>query len=104
MMGVSAGTIALGEWWADWLDDDDADEETHLAGTPLVPGIAAVAGHVFDTHNEADDWDELRFVAKLCARQGKTARFFGIPTGGALIVRGDGATEIVGEPPFVLAT
>jgi cyanophycinase-like exopeptidase len=101
-MGVSAGSIALGAWWADWPDDESGDESAQLERTGLVAGIGAVAGHVFDAHNEEDDWDELRFVAKLCALRGKAARFLGIPTGGAIVFHGDGSMEPVGNPPFVL--
>jgi cyanophycinase-like exopeptidase len=101
-MGVSAGSIALGAWWADWPDDESGDEGAQLARTGLVAGIGAVAGHVFDTHNEEDDWDELRIVARLCALRGKAARFLGIPTGGAVVFQGDGSMEPVGNPPFVL--
>jgi cyanophycinase-like exopeptidase len=101
-MGVSAGSIALGAWWADWADDESGDEAAQLARTNLVAGVGVVASHVFDTHNEEDDWDELRIVAKLCALRGKAARFVGIPTGGALIFRGDGSMETVGKEPFVL--
>ena len=101
-MGVSAGSIVLGAWWAEWPDDESGTEGEQLARTGLVAGIGAVAGHVFDTHNEEDDWDELRLVAKLCAARGKTARFLGIPTGGALVFHGDGSMETVGNAPFVL--
>jgi cyanophycinase-like exopeptidase len=101
-MGVSAGSIALGAWWADWPDDESGDARQQLARTGLLAGIGAVEGHVFDTHNEEDDWDELRIVAALCAARGKAARFLGIPTGGALVFHGDGSMETVGKPPFVL--
>jgi cyanophycinase-like exopeptidase len=101
-MGVSAGSIVLGAWWAEWPEDESGTEGEQLARTGLVAGIGAVAGHVFDTHNEEDDWDELRLVAKLCAARGKTARFLGIPTGGALVFYADGSMETVGNAPFVL--
>jgi len=103
-MGVSAGSIALGAWWADWPDDESGDESAQMARTGLVAGIGAVVGHVFDTHNEEDDWDELRIVARLCASRGKKAHFLGIPTGGALVFPGDGTMEVVGKPPFALDT
>jgi cyanophycinase-like exopeptidase len=101
-MGVSAGSIALGAWWADWPDDETGTEREQLERTTLVAGIGVVAGHVFDTHNEEDDWDELRLVAKLCAARGKAASFLGIPSGGALVFHRDGSMEAVGKPPFVL--
>jgi cyanophycinase-like exopeptidase len=101
-MGVSAGSIALGAWWAEWPDDETGSESEQLARTSLVAGVGIVADHVFDTHNEEDDWDELRLVAKLCAARGKAARFLGIPSGGALVFHGDGSMEPVGKPPFVL--
>lgn len=104
LMGVSAGAIALGAWWADWPEEDgtSVDDEAQLAGTHLVACIGAVPGHVFDTHNEEDDWDELRLVEKLCVRHGEKARFVGIPTGGALVFHGDGTMEHLGVEPFVL--
>ena len=101
-MGVSAGSIALGAWWAEWPDDETGSESEQLARTRLVAGIGVVADHVFDTHNEEDDWDELRVVAKLCAARGKAARFLGIPSGGALVFHRDGSMEPLGKPPFVL--
>jgi cyanophycinase-like exopeptidase len=104
LMGVSAGAIALGAFWADWPEEGDGtiDPEAELSGTRLLACIGAVPGHVFDTHNEEDDWDELRAVEKLCARQGERARFIGIPTGGALVFHADGSMEHLGVEPFVL--
>jgi hypothetical protein len=61
-----------------------------------------VPKHVFDTHNERDDWDELRDVAALCRRHGQEAKFLGIPTAGAIVFHADGDMEVVGQPPFVL--
>jgi putative intracellular protease/amidase len=100
VMGVSAGTIILGQWWVKWPDDEEDDE--HLDRTSLVRCTGIVPGHVFDTHNEEDDWDELRVAARLVQRQGENAVFLGIPTGGALVVSGDGRMEVIGEPPFRL--
>jgi len=104
LLGVSAGAILLGAWWADWAEGDEepAAPGAGDAGARLLGCIGAVPGHVFDTHNEEDDWDELRAVAELCARQREPARFVGIPTGGALVFHGDGTMEPVGAKPFVL--
>jgi cyanophycinase-like exopeptidase len=105
-LGVSAGAIILGAWWVDWPeqedDDDGASGETSDDAAQLLPCISVLPGHVFDTHNEEDDWDELRVAARLAARAGTHARFLGIPSGGALVFRGDGAMEVVGKPPFEL--
>ena len=102
-MGVSAGSIALGAWWADWPDGRERRRERSSSDARVSSQESGRGrGHVFDTHNEEDDWDELRVVATLCAAHGKTARFLGIPTGGALIFHGDGSMETVGTPPFVL--
>jgi putative intracellular protease/amidase len=100
VMGVSAGAIALGDWWVRWPDDEEEDED--LERTSLVRCLGLVAGHVFDTHNEQDDWDELRVAARLLQRQGGTAVFLGIPTRGALVCSDNGSIEVVGESPFRL--
>jgi cyanophycinase-like exopeptidase len=105
-LGVSAGAILLGSWWADWPEEDDAEPmsvTTQVEHTDLVPCVGVVPRHVFDTHNERDDWDELRIVAKLCSRRKQKAQFLGIPTRGALVFDEQGAMEVVGEPPFHLS-
>ncbi len=80
--GVSAGAILLGDYWVDWAEDDDAPIED----ASLVPCTGVVAGHVFDAHDEDDDWGELRAAATLLKARGIQARLLGIPTGGALIL------------------
>lgn len=100
-MGVSAGAILLGAWWADWPEDDDAG----LESTPLLECTGVVPRHVFDTHDEDDGWGELRTVATLLERRGlhRTTRLTGIPTGGALVYDSPHAEpEVVGNPPFRL--
>jgi len=100
-MGVSAGAIVLGDWWVEWPEDDEDDPA--LERTSLVACAGLVPAHVFDTHNEEDDWDELRVAAKLAHKQGLAVRFLGIPTGGALVFHGDApAPEVVGKEPFHL--
>lgn len=97
--GVSAGAILLGDWWVDWPEDDDAPagQASHAS---LVPCIGVVSGHVFDAHDEADDWGELRAAATLLKAHGIQARLLGIPTGGALIWTSSDDHEVVGIPPF----
>jgi cyanophycinase-like exopeptidase len=98
MMGVSAGAIALGAWWIDWPEDEDAPEEQ----ADLVACVGILPGHVFDTHDEEDGWKELHVASRLLARRGEKAHLLGIPTKGALVFDERGAMEVVGESPFAL--
>ena len=99
MMGVSAGAIVLGAWWIDWPEDEDAPEEQ----ADLVACVGVLPHHVFDTHDEEDDWEELKVAQRLLARRGGGhAKFLGIPTKGALVFDGPDAMEVVGEAPFAL--
>jgi cyanophycinase-like exopeptidase len=98
VMGVSAGSILLGDWWIDWPDDEE--EDPALERTTIIRCIGAVAGHVFDTHDEEGDWQELRIAAALLRRRNENPTFLGIPTGGGLVFDGAGAMVVVGEPPF----
>ena len=96
MLGVSAGSILLGAWWAAWPD-------AFAQGT-LVECTRVAGGLVIDCHDEASDWEELRLVKQMCESKGlaERARFIGIPTGGAIVVHSDGSHETVGKPPFHL--
>jgi hypothetical protein len=112
MMGVSAGAIVLGDWWVDWPEDDGTspappERGQNLGDAPpeaasLVPCTGVVAGHVFDTHDEADGWEELHVAARLLRSKGLRSRLLGIPTAGALVFHPDGTMEVVGIPPLEL--
>jgi hypothetical protein len=101
-MGVSAGTILLGAWWVDWPDDEDAPADV----ADLVACLGVLPDYVFDTHDEADDWEELRTAASLLRARGIEAKLLGIPSGGALVFGPPSGVsrdvEIVGDAPFEL--
>ena len=72
------------------------ERTTRASSSPapsLVAGIGAVTGHVFDTHNEEDDWDELRLVARSARRAARRPASSASPRGGALVFHGDGSME-----------
>jgi hypothetical protein len=104
-MGVSAGAILLGDWWIDWGEEDGEGEAT--AEPTLLPCLGVAAGHVFDTHDEADGWQELHTAAGLLEARGIAAHVLGIPTRGALVLEaleagGKPHLEVIGDPPMRL--
>jgi cyanophycinase-like exopeptidase len=94
-VGLSAGSIALGAYWASWPDD----EPDALAA--LVPGLGVIPDLVVDCHAEADDWEELRLVRARLGAQADSLRFAGIGHGSALIVDGAGGLEWIGKPALL---
>lgn len=91
--GMSAGAIMLGERWIRWPHADATDAE---AETYECLGIAPCA---LDTHGEGDDWAEARSFAAVRARELKgKAKAYGVPSGGALVVRSGGKMLARGEP------
>lgn len=105
-LGISAGSILLAAWWAEW--PDVAPAGASYDGGELVRCAGVAPGIVVDCHAEADDWSELRLVRGLLrdrAKQmpeGAPLRFFGLPTGGGIVVRPDGSVLDVGAPPLGL--
>jgi peptidase E len=96
--GMSAGAIMLGERWVRWPRADSTDAE---AETYECLGIAPCA---LDTHGEGDGWGEARSFAAVRARELKRkARAYGIPSGGALLVRSGGKMHARGQPVPVFA-
>ena len=96
--GMSAGAIMLGERWVRWPRADATDDE---AETYECLGLAPCA---LDTHGEGDRWAEARSFAAVRARELKRrAKAYGIPSGGALLVRSGGRMLARGEPVPVFA-
>ena len=95
MMGISAGSIMLGAWWAEWDEQD-------VGALVACSGVASDL--VVDCHDEDSDWEELRQVERLLtAREGAgPIALYGIPAGGALVVDAGDAITSEGKPPFVL--
>ena len=102
VVGASAGSIVLGEWWASWPEDESDGAHDEHQGAKLVECAGVARGLVLDAHDEADDWCELRAVARLAKKHGDHLRFVGIPTAGAIAVDVDGKIESIGRPPFFL--
>lgn len=96
--GMSAGAIMLGERWIRWPRADAGDGE---AETYECLGIAPCS---VDTHGESDGWKEARSFAAVRARElGRKATAYAVPSGGALVVGGDGKMYAHGEPVPVFA-
>lgn len=87
-IGLSAGSIMLARAWVRWRDAQD--DSTAQVFTAL-----GIAGLYCDTHAEDDDWAELLTLLTLLPDE---TRGYGIPTGGALVVRPDGGVEARGQP------
>jgi dipeptidase E len=86
LFGVSAGSIMLARRWVRWTDP--GNEES----AELFPCLG-VAPVLCDTHGESDGWGELRALLSLCSA-GTTG--YGIVSGAALKVEGDGAVSALG--------
>jgi peptidase E len=88
MEGISAGAILLGRSWVRFPGDDPAGAE-RFDCLGVVPAS-------FDTHAEADGWDELRALAHRIAPADEPV-VYGIRSHGAALWR-DGALTALGTP------
>ena len=86
MEGISAGAILLGRHWVRFPGEDDARAEPF--------DCLGVVPRSFDCHGEADDWEELRALARVTPDE-KTV--YGIPSGGAARWK-SGRLTALGEP------
>jgi peptidase E len=99
-MGISAGSILLGAWWADWPDPEAAGDAPHDGGE-LVRCTQVVPDLVVDCHAEEDNFAELHLVREMLReRNTPLPRFLGLPTGTGVVVEADGTVTDVGGPPF----
>ena len=78
--GVSAGSIILAKKWVRWSDSVEG------SGPELFPCLG-VAQVYCDTHDEEDNWEELRTLARLLPAGSEA---YGIPSGAALVAYSDG--------------
>ncbi|MGO9308362.1 MAG: Type 1 glutamine amidotransferase-like domain-containing protein [Spirochaetia bacterium] len=85
-LGVSAGSIMLAKRWVRWRDPQDDASAELFSCLGLAPVLC-------DTHGESEGWVELRAMLRLC-RAGATG--FGIVSGSALSVAGDGTLTALG--------
>jgi cyanophycinase-like exopeptidase len=96
-MGVSAGSIMLSAWWADWPEAPPSGAPHD--GGELVRCTHVVPDLVVDCHAEEDHFSELRLVrGMLVAQGGPLPRFLGLPTGTGIVVGPDGAVTNIGGP------
>jgi cyanophycinase-like exopeptidase len=86
LFGISAGSIMLARQWVRWTDPRN---ESSAELFPCL-GFAPV---LCDTHGEDDGWVELRVLLSLCP-VGATG--YGIASGAALGVEGDGSVSALG--------
>ena len=73
-IGVSAGSIMLGDYWVRWDTPGDDDTAGLFECLNIIP-------RTFDTHAEDEDWIELKTALRL---MGDGARGYGIPRGGII--------------------
>lgn len=79
MMGISAGSIMLGQRWVRFPDED----ESHAEPFDCL-GIAPLQ---MDAHSEDDNWSELRVLVRLLGERGiDPALGYGVPSKGCLHV------------------
>jgi peptidase E len=86
-IGLSAGSIMLARSWVRWTnaaDDSTAESFPCLNLAPLL----------CDTHAEKENWEELKVLLKISG----AAVGYGIPSGAALRVPGDGSLLALGKP------
>jgi peptidase E len=84
-IGISAGSIMAGAHWVRFPDGSDE-------GAQLFECLGLLPMH-FDAHAEADDWEELKTLVGLLAREASHAPLgYGLTEGGCLEVRFDGGT------------
>ena len=84
MFGISAGSIMLAREWVRFPDED------HEEAAELFPCLGIAPIHV-DTHDEEDDWEELRALLRLLARRGDDA-----PVGYGLTRKGGLRVDVEG--------
>lgn len=84
--GVSAGSIMLARRWVRWTDPGNEESAEPFPCLGFAPVLC-------DTHGESEGWGELQALLSLCPT-GTTG--YGIVSGAALRVAGDGSVSGLG--------
>ena len=90
-MGLSAGSIMLGQTWVRWKDPED---DTTAAAFDCL-GLAPFS---CDTHDEDSGWEELKRLVSLSPAG---TRGYGIPSASGLAVEPDGSSVSCGPVPVL---
>jgi peptidase E len=85
-IGISAGSIMLGQKWVRWQDENDDSPAEEFPCLGIAPVIC-------DTHGESEGWAELKTLLSI---MGNGTKGYGITSDCGLSVWPDGRVESMG--------
>jgi peptidase E len=92
MVGISAGSIMLGQHWVRFPDEDDDSTAEPFDCLRIAPLS-------MDAHSEGDGWSELKVLVRLLGeRKIEPALGYGVPSKGCLTVDPSGNPHASGVP------
>jgi peptidase E len=88
-IGISAGTIMMGAYWARWIEPEDKIPSERFSCLGFVP-------IVFDTHGEKEGWPDMK---KVMALMPENSVGYGLPSNCFIKADSKGNMDIIdGEP------
>lgn len=92
-LGISAGSIMLGQTWVRWKDPEDDSTAEPFDCLGLAPFSC-------DTHDEDSGWEELKTLVSLSPAG---TRGYGFPSNSGMVVEPDGASVSCGPVPVLFS-